>query len=180
MLLLAVTLALAAASARAQDNGFYLGAGVSQAQIDDIGDDLGLGGFDLDDTTWKVIAGFRPLDRFAVEANYMDLGSESETFAGGDFDADARAVSGYLVGYLPFPFLDLYGKLGLAWWEAEARASSTFGSFDLDDDGTEFAWGLGVQARLGSLAARLEYEQFDIDNTDGLELVTLGATWTFL
>jgi hypothetical protein len=34
--------------------------------------------------------------------------------------------------------------------------------------------------RLGSLAARLEYEQFDVDNTDGVEMLSLGATWTFL
>ena len=34
--------------------------------------------------------------------------------------------------------------------------------------------------RVGSLAARLEYERFDVADTDGAKLLTLGLTWTFL
>jgi hypothetical protein len=37
-----------------------------------------------------------------------------------------------------------------------------------------------VQARLGSAAVRLEYEGFDIKDTGGLKLYSLGFTWTFL
>ena len=53
-------------------------------------------------------------------------------------------------------------------------------SLRFDDNGTEFAWGGGAQVSFGSLAARLEYDNFDIENTDGVDLYTLGATWTFL
>ncbi len=43
--------------------------------------------------------------------------------------------------------------------------------FRFDDDGTEFGYGVrACRARLGSLGGRLEYEQFDVDNTDGVEL----------
>lgn len=180
MLLAAVTLALAGTAAQAADNGFYLGAAVSQAKIDDIGDDFDTGDlddFELDDTAWKFIAGFRFLDHFAVEANYMDLGSESENVAGVQFDADASAFGAYAVGFLPISLVDLYAKAGLVRWETEANAG---GLFAIDDDGTEFAYGVGAQVRLGSLAGRLEYEQFDVDGTDGVELLSLGATWTFL
>src|SRR5688572_21662056 len=75
---LASLLGLAAGAAQAADNGFYLGAGITQSQIDGFQSQ----DFDLEDTAWKVIAGFRPLDVFAVEASYMDLGDDETTIPG--------------------------------------------------------------------------------------------------
>jgi OOP family OmpA-OmpF porin len=182
-LLPALSLVLAAAvgsTAQAADNGFYLGAGVSDAKIDDVfgsGSDL-----DLDNTAWKIIAGFRPIDHFAVEANYMDLGSETHDFGAlASAKTDAKALAAYAVGFLPLPvpFLDIYGKAGLARWKLDGRTSGV-ALTRFDDSGTEFAWGGGAQVRFGSLAARLEYENIDIKNTNGLDLYTLGVTWTFL
>jgi OOP family OmpA-OmpF porin len=179
MLLPALTLALIGTTAQAADNGFYLGAGVSKAKVNDIfgsGSDL-----NLDNTAWKAIAGFRPIDLFAVEANYMDLGSESRSFGLGTAHADAKAFSAYAVGFLPIPvpFLDIYGKAGLARWDLKGNTSGV-ALVRFDDSGTELAWGGGAQVRFGSLAARLEYDNFDIRNTDGVDLYTLGLTWTFL
>jgi opacity protein-like surface antigen len=181
MLFIAATLALAGVtSAQAADNGFYLGAGVSQAKLDNVGEDFDSGNldeFEIDDTAFKIIAGFRPLDFLAVEANYMDLGSASENVGGVQFDADAKAFGAYVIGFLPITLVDLYAKVGVVHWQTEASAGNIF---DIDDDGTEFGYGAGAQVRFGSLAARLEYEQFDVDNTDGVELLSLGLTWTFL
>ena len=84
-----------------------------------------------------------------------------------------------LVGLLPLPFVDLYAKAGVARWETDVRTTGLLPA-SRDDSGTEFAWGAGVQARLGSLAARLEYERFDVAGTDGAKLLSLGLTWTFL
>ncbi|MBV6423100.1 MAG: hypothetical protein NAOJABEB_00890 [Steroidobacteraceae bacterium] len=161
-------------TAAAADNGFYLGAAVSQSKIDGFGSN-----FDLDDTGYKVIAGFRPLDVFAVELNYMDLGSDSATAGAAQFTGEATAFAGFGLLMLPLPFVDLYVKAGVASWEAKGSLSSVTVS-RLKDDGTEFAYGAGVQAHFGSLGARLEYESFDIENTDGVDLFSLGLTWTFL
>jgi OOP family OmpA-OmpF porin len=177
-LALSLPLVAAGTAVHAADNGFYLGAGVSKAKVKDIvgsGSDL-----DIDDTAWKIIAGFRPLDVFAVEANYMDLGSESASFGLGNAHADAKAVSAYAIGFLPIPFVDLYGKAGLARWELNGRTNGGGALVRFDDKGTEFAWGAGAQVHFGSLAARLEYDNFDIKNTDGVDMYTLGVTWTFL
>jgi len=35
-------------------------------------------------------------------------------------------------------------------------------SIALSDHGTNFAWGVGAQARFGRIGARLEYERFDV------------------
>jgi hypothetical protein len=182
MLLPALTLALFGTAAQAADNGFYLGAGVSQVKLDNVGDDFDTGNldeFELDDTSWKLIGGFRPLDNFAVELNYMDLGDEERTVAGSQFSAEGKAYAAYAVGFLPVGPVDFFAKGGLVRWETEASFNAPVG-FRLSDDGTEFGYGAGVQVRLGSLGARVEYEQFDVDNTDGVELLTLGVMWTFL
>lgn len=178
MLLPALILAFAGTAAQAADNGFYLGAGASKSKINDIfGSNSSL---DIDDTAWKVIAGFRPIDLIAVEANYMDLGSETQRLGPLNASADAKAFSAHALLYLPIPvpFLGVYGKAGLARWELNGNSNGNL--LRLDDHGTEFAWGAGAQLSFGSFAARLEYDNFDIKNTDGLDLYTLGVTWTFL
>lgn len=169
----AVALLAGSGTAAAADNGFYLGAGLTQSRINDIGPSI-----DFKDNSYKLIAGFRPLDHFAVEVNYIDLGKDSESLGPVSATVDGKAYAAFAVGYLPLPLVDLYAKAGVARWEANARATGVaLGS--LDDSGTEFAYGAGVQARLGSLAARLEYERFDVADSDGAELLTLGVTWTF-
>jgi len=182
MLLPALALALFGTAAQAADNGVYLGAGVSQVKLDNVGKDFNSGNlndFKLDNTSWKLIGGFRPIDFFAVELNYMDFGDESRTLGGVDFRVDSKAYAAYAVGFFPIGPIDLFAKGGLVRSESKASASGPLG-FRFDTNGTEFGYGAGVQARLGSLAARLEYEQFDVDHTDGIELLTLGVTWTFL
>jgi opacity protein-like surface antigen len=165
---------LASPSAEAADNGFYLGAAYTQSRIDDIAPSV-----EFKDDSYKLIAGFRPLDVFAVELNYIDLGKDSGSIGPVGYSVDGKAYAAFAVGYLPLPLVDLYAKAGVARWESTARATGI--SLDsLDDSGTEFAYGAGVQARLGSLAARLEYERFDVADTDGAELISLGVTWTFL
>ncbi len=133
--------------------------------------------FDFDDESFKLIAGFRPLDSFGVELNYIDLGKDSVALGPVTVAGKSKAYAGYAVGYLPLAPIDLYAKAGLARWETSAT-SSAFGR--LDDDGTDFAWGAGIQARFGSIGVRLEYESFDVGADSRSELVTLGATWTFL
>jgi OOP family OmpA-OmpF porin len=184
-LLMLLALSAAGGIAQAGDNGFYLGAGVSQAQIDDFSDNFGvsdLDDFEIDDTAFKIIAGFRPIDLIAIEANYMDLGSESVDVGVGSFDAEAKAYAAYGLVYLPLPLpiLDVYAKAGLARWELDGSFDGLGEEFDLDNSGTDFAYGAGAQLNFGSLSARLEWENFDIEDTDGLELLTLGVTWTFL
>ncbi len=167
------------------DNGIYLGGslGTPSPNLDwstsHGPEDEGKG--------FKAIVGARPLDRFAIEANYVDLGETSvpllvacpaipgfpcpneETF-------DARAVSVSVLGMLALPLVDLYARLGAARWETERQVR--FGSLQ-EGAGTDATYGLGLQARVGSFALRAEYERFDFGRDDA-DFLSVGFTYTFL
>jgi hypothetical protein len=169
----ALSLAAIAPQAAAADNGFYIGAGITQTKfdIDDIGSDS------LDDNSFKLIVGFRPLDWLAVEANYIDLGSDSSE--GDSLDAQAITVSALAIA--EFSVIDLYARLGMANWKTSFDFSD---GGDFSDDGWEPTYGVGVGAHFGSFGIRAEYEMFSTELVDVLDTdistVSLSFTYTFL
>lgn len=171
------TLALIAAAPQVQaaDNGFYLGAGLTQTKfdIDNFGSD------NLDDNSFKVIAGVRPLDWLAVEANYIDLGSADED--GVRLDTNALTLSALAIA--EFGLVDVYARLGVARYSADLDIDD-FGSES--DDGWEPTYGVGVGLHFGSLGVRAEYERFkaelfDVEELDtDVDTISLSFTYTFL
>jgi hypothetical protein len=172
-LLLAIALALGASAAYADNGSFYLGAAISKDKLSDIANQ-GTNFADIDGTSWKVFAGLRPMNVFAIEADYLDLGSQTSTFVTTTTHSDAKAFAGYAVGFLPIPvpYLDVFGKAGLARWRLNGSSVSPITSFSTN--GTEFAWGAGTQLHVGNFGARLEYERFNIPSTNGASVVSLG------
>src|SRR5205085_12555410 len=72
-ILLTTLLALAAGATRADDTGLlYVGAGISKDKVQGI-THTGVPFAEIYETSWKVLAGFRPIKLFAVEADYLDL-----------------------------------------------------------------------------------------------------------
>jgi opacity protein-like surface antigen len=180
-LLLASTLALFAGAAQADDDilGLYAGAGISRAKVENIfGTD-----FNLSNTSWKVYAGFRPVGfPLGIDVDYMDLGSAAAGTFNGPAHADTKAFAAYAVGYLPIPVpeIDVYGKAGLARWQFNGSITQP-GLFNVSDNGTDFAWGAGLQYHfLGRFAARLEYEHFNVREANDVQLYSLGVSYTIL
>ena len=166
----ALSLAAIAPQAAAADNGFYLGAGITKSEFD-----VGGASDSLDDNSYKIIAGFRPLDWLAVEGNFIDLGGESDG-AGTSLDAQAFTVSGLLIA--EFAVIDLYARLGMANWKLDASLSG-FGN--ASDDGWEPTYGVGIGAHFGSFGVRAEYESFQVGDYDfDVNTVSLSFTYTFL
>jgi opacity protein-like surface antigen len=169
---LAALLFAIAPLSQAADNGIYLGAGYA---LSDYGlpDPGNLAGFDDEDGGLKLIAGWRPIDNFGVEVNYIDHG---DALIPPDTSLGAETISGFAVGYVALPLIDLFAKAGVTSWQVDA----TSGGFNVDDDDLDFAWGAGIQARFWSLGARLEYEQFPIAGDEKLDTISLSFTYTFL
>jgi Outer membrane protein beta-barrel domain len=181
-LLLAFALALGAGVAQADNGMLYVGAGLTNDNLRDIA----ATNSNLDSTSWKVWAGLRPISLLAVEADYIDLGSQSKTATGIDTTTSThlsyKAFAGYAVGYVPIPvpYLDVFGKVGVARWTSSGSSSFTVASgpsqlFSLSDNGTQFAWGVGGQVHVGNFGGRLEFENFSIRNTSGANLVSLSV-----
>jgi hypothetical protein len=164
-----LSLATLAPQAAAADNGFYLGAGITQTEFD-------VDGLDgtLDDNSFKIIAGFRPLNWLAIEANYLDLGGEESD--GSSLDATATTLSALAIA--EFGVIDLYARVGMANWNFDF-AEEGLGSFG--DDGWEPTYGVGVGAHFGSLGVRAEYEMFKADLFDELstDVSTLSVSFTY-
>lgn len=173
-----VVSAFAMSAAHAADNGIYVGASLGQSKLapDQSRVNFSALNYDDKDQGYKLIAGIRPLDFIGAEINYVDLGKTDGDGTGGRLRSEAKLYDAFVVGYVPLPFVDLFGKAGIARSQARYREE---GISNLKLDSTDFAWGAGVQARFGSLAARLEYERFNLPSTDRASMVSLGVTWTF-
>jgi OOP family OmpA-OmpF porin len=178
-LLLGSSLASTVAMAQLQEEdvarGFYLGGAITQSRFDD--ENFSFADLDDEDNSWKVIGGFRFHPNFALEANYVDFGETSarNLVGSGPFSAEAKGFSAFLVGMVPVPWFDLYAKAGMARIDAETKGLPV----NFDDNATEFAYGAGAQWRWRSLAVRAEYEKFDTDIVGDLDLISVGATYTF-
>jgi hypothetical protein len=168
--------------ATAADTGLYVGGGYVRAQVNNVFGTTDYN-FKIDDNAYKAIVGFRPIPPFAVEANYVNLGHQSSDLLGGynPFShADSRAFDIAGVGLIPLGPVDLFGKAGGARW---TLSGDTLGPndtlFALNRSGTSFLWGAGVQAHWGPLGGRLEYEHFQMPDTDGARLFSADLTFTF-
>jgi hypothetical protein len=172
--ILLTTLLLAASSAAiGADNGIYVGGSLGQAQTKiELTSTIAVDG---DDTGFKFIAGIRPLDWLAIEANYVDFGKVEER----GLEVEVDGISAFAVGFLPVGPVDLFAKGGLVTWDG-TLGSNTFGGGRISEDGTDLAYGVGAAFRLGSIAVRAEYEIFDADDIEDLNMASIGLTWTFL
>ena len=105
--------------------GAYVGAGIGQSNVgsNDYYDYGYYGGYHDHDVAWKAILGIRPLPIVGAEVEYIDFGSgngNSGYYGSSYFYSNAsshpKATVLYGIGYLPLPlpFLDVYGKAGVA------------------------------------------------------------------
>jgi hypothetical protein len=160
---------LGAPRAGAVEHGIYVGGALGQSAS---GLDSGNVNYTDHDLGWQLFAGIRPLKLLAVEADYLDLGQANS----GGAKSHTRAVGGYVLGFLPIPVVDIYGKLGLVSWHTDASTPD----YSWSPGGSDVSVGAGVQLHFGPVAARLEYQAFDAHEASTPTLLSLGLSYTFL
>jgi opacity protein-like surface antigen len=181
--------------------GFYVGAGIGESHVrtaqEILGDTAYDYRFDEQHSAWKLITGIRPTSLLGAELEYIDFGNPSGgnaiTGQGGITQAGAKALTLFGLGYLPLPvpFMDVYGKLGVARLHSTASEVSPIPAcpllgliscapttFNISDWSTDLAYGAGVQGKFGFLAIRAEYERISASGGNP-DLISLGVTWTF-
>lgn len=191
ILLLTAGIGCLSSSAFADDPlGFYLGAGIGESEVR-----RESYFFDEHHFAWEAFTGIRPIHFAGVELQYLDFG---DPHAGPNYNfasanSDAKAVSLLGVGYLPLsvPFLDIYGKLGVARLHSKTSEQipglcppGAFCPLDFiaerhqDQWSTDLAYGGGAQAKFGAIAVRTEYERISVSGGSP-DMFTFGVTWTF-
>ena len=198
----------AAAPAFADDPlGLYVGAGIGESTVNNGSGGYG-GGYGPDgyylghhDFGWKVIAGLRPISIVGAEVEYIDFGHPGngngyyDGYGYSSAQSHPRALAAFGVGHLPLPlpFIDIYGKLGLAHLRTEvsgyaAPACSPNGicatpptiatPFSQSRWDTRFAYGAGIQSSVFGVDLRAEYERISSPYGDP-DLFSVGVTWGF-
>ena len=176
--LLAAAIACAAASAAAQDRGWYAGAALGQSTFKEFCSSSALS-CDEKDTAWKLFGGYRFNPYFAVEGTYLDWGEASGTIntASGvrTIPLGQTGMGIAAVGSLPIrPQFSLFGKVGYVWTTQETPASAS-GNFEREEE--ELHYGLGVRlAFTPNWGARAEWERADKTK---VELFSIGLEYRF-
>jgi len=71
-----------------------------------------------------------------------------------------------------------YTLAGSGAWDVEIDSNDV--SLDGQEDGNDLFYGAGLAIRLGeSFQIRAEYEQFEIEDADSVDLASVSATFTF-
>jgi len=123
-------------------------------------------------TGYQAALGFRPINLFAAELDYVNFG---RAYGGVNY-ADTDGVGVSALGFLPIPLVDVYGRVGVT--NLRTDVSSPYQSFHRS--GADLSYGIGAGMHWGSLGARVEYQRFDLSIASTMSLTLIGVTWTFL
>ena len=187
-LLAAAGTAGAAGAAQADDavgeSGFYFGGGVGEyaVEIDDFDDvTTTIEEYDSDDTAYKLFGGWRANRNLALELAYVNLGSPEDEILPDTFvETETDGFAPYVVGTLPLGPFELFAKAGYLFYETKTRVTSPLGSVSDEESGDDFTWSAGLGLTLFErMNLRLEYEQFDLAETDDSNALWLTAAFRF-
>lgn len=182
---------LSAGTALAEDPlGLYVGGAVGESSVAADSGGFSAGSFKANHSAFKAMLGLRPISLVGAEIEYVDFGHPDGAFGNRSGSVDMKGAAGFGVLYLPVPVIDVFLKLGLARVQSTAAGQTTIqplcpanvpcspSLFRLDRADTHVAEGVGVQFKLGPVAARGEYERFDAAGGNP-GLWSLGLMYTF-
>lgn len=167
----ALLLSLCCSSPSYAEN-LYFGVGAYLA-------DLELVAGSEDDITPAAFVGYQFLDTnvlmLSAEVGYYDLGSVRSERENLSYSADVSALSLAGVAYLPLgPFIEVYGKVGMARFEIESRVNGVL----VDGDATDAFAGVGVAWDFfDTVDVYAEYLRFD--NAVDSQIIGVGIRLDF-
>ena len=158
----------------------YAGGSIGQSYIDlNAGTPTVPAAFDEQDFAWKAFIGYEfglPAITLGVEAAYVDFGAPSGDVVGSQIEVDANGFAGFGTAGFDLGPLGVFAKFGMISWDA----SFNIDGFDAgSDDGTDPAYGVGIEFGLASVEVRGEYEIYDIEDSDDVSMLSVGIIWRF-
>jgi OOP family OmpA-OmpF porin len=162
--------------------------------------------FDGSDFAFKILGGWQLNKYIAFEAEYFDGGTPDDKFdfsyddgkfsADGSITLEADTTGWILSGVGIWPLgesFNVFAKLGLVMWNVDGKLRvkgsgvDIDGPFDIDErmslgseDGTDFAWGIGGTWNItDNMGLRAEYQQFELDEFNNVNLATASFIYKF-
>lgn len=151
----------------------YVGGGIGYYRVEDEDFPENDDEFEDEREAYKGFVGAMLTRHVGIEASYIDFAEASDN----GFDADADGVAIAALGQLPLgQAASLYAKGGLLSWDIDVQGPL---GTSADDDGEDPFYGFGARLGLaGALGLRLEYERFELDNTD-VDLASANLEFRF-
>jgi hypothetical protein len=146
----------------------YVGGGIGLSFINTQVSDLDSNDLTLDgnEFAYKFFAGYRY--RFVgVEGGWQNFGKVQGEGSTPDAYVQPSAWDAFAVFNLRIILVDLFGKAGISFTNLETAVD--------DVNSTDFAWGLGAGIFFGALGVRAEYENFTLEGSDSLGLLTASG-----
>jgi hypothetical protein len=153
--------------------GGSLGASFVQWEWSDLDeDDIPVEGADF---AYKLFGGYKVIPFLAFEGGYRSLGKVSDQLNDITYEAKTTGWDVGAMGVLPLGIAHLWAKAGYFWWTSEGGLMGETTS----ESGSDFMWGLGGDLSILVIAVRLEWEKFEIENTNHISMFTGGVTFGF-
>ncbi len=181
---LAMAAAAQAADDATEDSGPYFGAGVGEfnLEIDDFDDvTTTIEEYDSDDTAWRAFGGMRVNPYLGFEVAYINLGNPEDEILSGTFaEVETDGFAPYVVGTIPLGPFELFARGGYYFYDTKARVTSPLGTVRSSESGDDFTWSAGVGLTFfDRLNLKLEYEQFDFEDSDNANALWLTTANRF-
>ena len=171
--MLMLLLCVSTAYAKGPYVGGSIGASFVQWEWSDLDEeDIPVEGADF---AYKIFGGYKAIPFLSFEGGYRSLGQVSDQVNDISYEAKTSGWDVEAMGILPLGIAHLWAKAGYFWWTAEG------GLLDdpMSESGSDFMWGLGGDISILKIAVRLEWEKFEIENTDHISMFTGGVTFGF-
>ena len=193
VLTLMVGLLLAGPGRADTDQGLYLGGGVGRYDLR-INTFSALSntitGYSANDTAYQFFAGYRFVPFIAIEAQYLNLGTNREFFGGGtELTNKIYGWAPSLVGTLPLGSphgtpvgpVELFGRVGEYWYRYHSDFITPIGEHvSVSNTYNHLIYGGGIGlVVVQRVAVRLEYDVMDIQNTSRSNALWLTGQFRF-
>ncbi|WP_107851902.1 outer membrane beta-barrel protein [Oceanimonas marisflavi] len=194
--ILAASVTSLSANAETYHPGPYVGGSIGHTSVDwDVLDDLESEGASVDDNDvgYKLFAGYRINNFFAIEGFYADLGKATAAGSGlvggntahasADVDASTFGLSALAI-YPINDKVEVFGKVGFNAWDADANASLRIPANGINesasdsDDGTDPMYGVGAAYNIDNLSLRVEFERYELDDAN-VDMASAGISYKF-
>ncbi len=161
------------------DSGFYLGAALG-----DFSADLHKPG-DVTDThltfnrndAERIFAGWRFNPYLSVQLDWSDYGRSTAAASELGLTTKSDALAPAVVGTLPVGPIELFAKVGEAFYNVTANDN---GGRLIDSSGHDPVYGVGIGVTvIKRLNLSAEYERIKMDSFDNADAVWLNASWRF-